>query len=302
MSKSKKIDLKREKSAKPPKAALAKRIAIQSNENGERVAVIQHTTKGYDVPMIRDFLEHLLLEVRCQQAENIKVLRGLGSAESVEKAIASGHVSTPAVIEEFDKFREQYDSALVVATVFGVENATDDESREVMQVLLGKNIARREEQIGHLEALQDLFDEALSCAKLPFGTDEQGNPVQPFVEHEVRKIVDDAFAAGLPSYDELLPQFREHPLATPEVIQQMKQYRIIMARNRDPNRDTEQDMILFGLDHYHHRSLKSLTKDDYIFYVGVRTYAELQFFVAAIHKFVGLPCTDGSPWKEMLPS
>lgn len=296
MSRTKKNDLKRRKKLAARKAALARRIALQPNANGGGVAVIHPANKGYNVPMIRDFLEHLLLEVRCQQSENIKVLRGLDSAGNVEEAIASGNAPTSAVTEEFSKYLTRYESALIAANVFNSENATDAERREVMQVVLEKNIARREEQIGHLEALQELFEEALNCAKVPFGLDEQGNPVQPYVVHKVRKIVDDAFAANLPNYDELLPQFEEHPLARPEIIEQLKQQRMILALNRD----IEGQMILFGLEDYR-RSLKLPRKYEPAFVVEVRTYRELQFLVAAIHKFVGLPCNDGSPWKELLP-
>ena len=145
-------------------------------------------------------------------------------------------------------------------------------------------------QIGHLEALQDLFAEALRCARHPFGIDKDGNPMQPQVVYSVRDLADQAFLSKLPTYEELLPIFSDHLFATEEGIDILRKHdhsTIILAANDA----YDKHLVLFGAE--------LVNSNEKAMVVRVSSFSELQFAIAAIRKFVGIPSTDGSPWKDM---
>lgn len=190
MSTQKNRDAKLRKKRLAKKAAVARRVAFQRDGRSGHV-VAQNSTKGYNVAMIRDFLDHLLLEVRVQHKENVLMLRKLQSSNDLASSIKVANEPSPAEIEQFIKYQSQYESALIEANAFNDENATMAETTEVIRAVMEKNKERRDEQIGHLEALQELFDEALACAKLPFGFDRDGNRIQPCVVRNVRELIDE---------------------------------------------------------------------------------------------------------------
>ena len=94
------------------------------------------------------------------------------------------------LVEQLAPFIGKYETALIPANAFNDEGATEEEIDLVMRAVLEANIAKRDEQIGHFEKLQELFEEALLCAKVPFGHAADGKPVQPTRSISVREFID----------------------------------------------------------------------------------------------------------------
>ena len=84
-------------------------------EAGDQTHVLQHgSSKGYDVEMIRDFLENLLLELRAHHYKNLaglKIMEKHGDARILCKA--DNKVVPPALVEQFEKYWERYETQLL---------------------------------------------------------------------------------------------------------------------------------------------------------------------------------------------
>jgi hypothetical protein len=163
----------------------AKRRIVKDAQTGE---VIGQNHPGYNVPMIRDFIEHLLLECRVQQWEDMQGLKLLG--ESAGPMSFAEQPVSDNLVEQLRPYIKKYVSALVPSHAFNGEGATPEEIRQCQIAFTKMNIQQRDEQIGHLEALEELFDEAFACAKVPFGISANGKPIQPLKEYSVREWVD----------------------------------------------------------------------------------------------------------------
>jgi hypothetical protein len=137
---------------------------------------------GYDVDMIRDFLDQLRWEVRIEQFEST----------------GPTGVIDPELVEQSEKYMQKYGAALQVATYIDGEGATEAQRQRAEQYWREAQAKVTAEQLGHLEALRELFEEALECAALggrPGGgafptctfraldllpPEEGGNPESPF--------------------------------------------------------------------------------------------------------------------------
>ncbi len=160
--------------------------------HGDQIHVIrQNNSKGYDVEMIRDFLDNLLLELRVQHYENLTGLRIMEEHgdQRILREVADQHTD-PALAEQFNKYLAKYQAQLIFDHVIDGENATQAEIDIVTEAALGALTQKRDEQIGHLEALQELFDEALMCAKVPFGVLTDGSVFGPKHAIRVREWID----------------------------------------------------------------------------------------------------------------
>lgn len=266
--------------------------------DGEKRTVIQQgNTKGYDIEMIRDFLDHLLLELRVQYYENQKLLKALGATDDINTAMKVTEEISEKLVKQLQPYQEKYQAALIAANVVDGTSASETESKGVMTAILMGMQAKRDEQLGHLEALQDLFKEALHCARLPFGIDKEGNPIQAQVVHSVRELADQAYVAELPTYEELLPLFNDHVFATEEGVKALREHdrsAVIAAANDAYDRP----LVLYGADLIDQQKKEGKTSvKSVVFPVG--NFSELQFIIAAIAKFVGVPSTDGGPWKDL---
>jgi hypothetical protein len=182
-------DARRKKKLQERAKGKIRRTAII--RDGEKRTIIQQgSTNGYDVEMIRDFLNHLLLEVRVQHYENQKMLKALTSTADLKTALKVREDISEKLVTQLQPYHKKYHSALVRADVIDGRNASETESKEVMTAVLRGMQPKRDEQIGHLEALQELFNEAMYCARLPCGVTQDGNLIQPRVVHSVRELVD----------------------------------------------------------------------------------------------------------------
>ena len=112
---------------------------------------VEISTKRYDVEMIRDFLDQLRLEVRLRMLENTE---GPGERH-------------PDLLAELRKFAEKYDAGLLLAWDLRPEGCTGEEYEAVRSYLRKARGEGRRLQLEHLDALEELFREALRCAMHP---------------------------------------------------------------------------------------------------------------------------------------
>lgn len=112
---------------------------------------VETATKRYDVEMIRDFLDQLRLEVRLRMLENIE----------------QPSAKHPDLLAELRKFTDKYDAGLLLAWDLRPEGCTSEEYEAVRSHLRKARGEGRKLQLEHLEALEELFGEALRCALHP---------------------------------------------------------------------------------------------------------------------------------------
>jgi hypothetical protein len=107
--------------------------------------------KGYDVPMIRDFLEHLLWEVRLNLYEN---------------AAKPGAINQE-LVDKLSVYQGRYGRVTLLATN-QIDTGGETKERIRQAVANFREFMRltREGQIRQLEALQRLFSEAFGCAEM----------------------------------------------------------------------------------------------------------------------------------------
>jgi hypothetical protein len=185
-----------------------------------------------------------------------------------------------------------------MASCIDTANASEAEAKQFAALIMKQMMETRDEQIGHLEALQELFEEALVCARTPFGSTPDGILVEPQRIFRVREIADQMLLSGLPTYEDLLPLHSEHDFATEEGIKFLQNHDKDMpiAARRD---DRGGLLRVYSPDLAIQR--QQAEKGDATIQVrvlSVTSFSELQFVIAAIAKFVGTPCTDGTPWED----
>ena len=180
-----------------------------------------------------------------------------------------------------------------MANAIDGEGVSEAEANGIMKLVLTRNAEKRDEQIGHLEALQELFDEALACAKQPFGHSQDGDVAAPHRVFRVREIIDTLHFDGIPDYDSLQPLFSGHRAASESGIEQLKKAKIIVATS--PSEDAP--LLLFGAAEV--EQLRKQGKETGgILYIPVESFQQLQLVLATSRKFVGPPDTDGGPWRD----
>jgi hypothetical protein len=105
---------------------------------------------GYDRNMIRDFLSHLLWDLRAAVFD------------------AQQHTGTctshPELDEVLDRYFQKYHVGLLPLTVFDHKGATAAQVRAAHRTLRTTLTELRQQQLELLEALSPLFEEALECA------------------------------------------------------------------------------------------------------------------------------------------
>jgi len=164
---------------------------VRQIEGDQTHIFCQTSSKGYDVEMIRDFLEHLLLEVRVQHYEDLQALQLMEKHGDLRTVCeAQDRNISPALVEQIGKYVGKYQTQLVRHDVINGENATQSEIATVAEAFLRAAVQKRDEQVGHLEALQELFDEALMCAKAPFGVLADGRICRTIHQIHVRECID----------------------------------------------------------------------------------------------------------------
>ena len=109
----------------------------------------------YDVGMIRDFIDHLKWELRVAHFEN---------AEGVKSGGKPGRINLE-LVDQLNKFFEKRPRVLLQGLAINAEGVPPDISLAMRKEIFVEREAMRQEQIDHLEALEPLFKEALSCAR-----------------------------------------------------------------------------------------------------------------------------------------
>ncbi|HID78440.1 MAG TPA: hypothetical protein EYP56_20925 [Planctomycetaceae bacterium] len=134
--------------------------------------------RPYDVEMIRDFLDHLLLEVRHQYQEYWQRARDPDSQRQAD----------PQLTRQLATYEQKYASRLVEWHAVDPRGASPEEVRRAVQVLSVRLARRRREQLRHLEALGELFDEALACVLVSRGS-SPGKVIRPVSKRRAVKIL-----------------------------------------------------------------------------------------------------------------
>lgn len=143
--------------------------------DGNTRAEYTQAAGGYDAKMIRDFLDHLLLELRVQLFENTHTLRAL----KARNQHVEGGVVSLSLVEKLRPYYQKYNAVPITSTEYDRTGCSDEEVKEGLAILVELLCRERDEQIGHLEALQPLFEEALKCIASPFGHGEHGEFIRP---------------------------------------------------------------------------------------------------------------------------
>jgi hypothetical protein len=241
--------------------------------------------------MVRDFLDHLLLELRVQHSENLQSLRSLEGKADFSEAIEASAQTSPNLIEQFKKYHAKYETALLFADAIDNRGATEAETRDVAVAMLNAATERRDEQIGHMEALQELFDEAVMCARTPFGVSADGNAVQPIRSWPVREIINGY--AETPDFNELAAAYEDHPYTNQEFIEHLRAAKVIVATHESFVRPR----ILFGK-----AALEACANGEggtcEVLDIRVDGPEDLQFLVATIAKCKGQHDYGGNYYDE----
>lgn len=109
------------------------------------------TKSPYNVGMIRDFLDHLLWELRIAHYENTR---------------DDPDITNPEFIEILEKYQKRHGAVLWTANEIIVKGTTEEEQHQWMPHIKEYFAALHMEAIEHLEALQPVFENALRCAAM----------------------------------------------------------------------------------------------------------------------------------------
>jgi hypothetical protein len=210
---------KKQKSAKKRQQQIRKRRTAVCYDGDKRTVTRHNSMKGYDVEVIRDFLGQLLLELRVQHYENLNLLRALEDIEDPVEAMEATPTS-PKLLEQLGEYMAKYETTLLFADAMDGRNATREELRAAQTASLEMQAKLRDEQIGHMEALQELFDEAILCARTPFEVYADGSEDRPMKFWPVREMIDSCIET--PQCDKLLAENEGHPFTTREFVERVK--------------------------------------------------------------------------------
>jgi hypothetical protein len=106
---------------------------------------------GYDVDMIRDFIEHLTWSLRVDHFEWTSGHKAFNQELDAQLARCARKRSVPRLVSQFSLEKDKPE----------LTNQEMQEARRQFSTYMAK---RRDEQLGHLEALKDLLDEACAHA------------------------------------------------------------------------------------------------------------------------------------------
>jgi hypothetical protein len=155
--------------------------------------------------MIRDFLDHLLWEVRTFHLE---------AMQRVENPLRKDHPVNQELADQLSKYYAKYGRWLLPATAIRIDRVTEEEAADVIRGIYGAKAQVYEEWIQHLEELQGLFCGALKCATLPCRTYEQPMEIlraQDFLERPRDAGDDEPVESGEYRPEEFMPDQDESP-------------------------------------------------------------------------------------------
>jgi hypothetical protein len=113
----------------------------------------------YDVKMIREFLDHLTWELRTCLFE----LQQQITKPSMETPL------NPELLDQLRKHMEKRQCVLLPTMDIDTTGTTESEAHTVVTAISRIEAELRQRQLGHLEAVAGLFEEAMNCAAGPPG-------------------------------------------------------------------------------------------------------------------------------------
>jgi hypothetical protein len=124
---------------------------------------------GYDVEMIRDFLEQLLWEVRVNHFDN-----------------TNKNPDNPELAEQLKKYHRKYQRTLVPFIKLDTAGLDKQQIDDGRQRLRSRVAALRQRQLDALESLQPLFEYAMIAAQQPSSVDHA--PVIPVRVDQIDQV------------------------------------------------------------------------------------------------------------------
>lgn len=225
------------------------------------------------------------------------VLRNLTAGGTIDRSIESVGLSDD-LLQQFTTYQSKYGSTLILADQINSDGAGEEETNAYAMDLLRRKANERDEQLGHLEALKRLFEEALQCTTLRFGVTADGHAGPPTRMHHVRGgcDVDNDSGRARPN-DEHAPKLISRTCATvEEAVRSSRGCDVIVAVSAAG----EKIVVLYGAEKV--RQFVEQGQGDYTKWVvaeiTVRNFEELQSAIAAVRKYIGNPDTDGSGYRD----
>ena len=127
----------------------------QSRPGSDRPSKNGRASSSYDLEMIRDFLDHLMWELRVVHFENTN-------------APGTDHGE---LMSQLQKYQRKYpgSTALMAMTVMKTDGYSQDDIGRARRKLRWMRAQQAEDAIELLEALEPVFEEALTCAAMSAG-------------------------------------------------------------------------------------------------------------------------------------
>ena len=174
---------------KKQKANVKPKLKPKAKMKPEVDRKLRPTPKGYDVRMIRDFLDHLNLELRLSHYGHERLI---GNPMGDKPA-------NPELGEQLEKYRTKYERVLLLVDDFPPE-VMDPKYRLSHAQYHTQQAGLRDRQLKNLKAMQRLFKEALKCSSMPmYGPDGQ-------IKMPAKAIQTDKF---LKAYDPMLHLYED---------------------------------------------------------------------------------------------
>ena len=128
--------------------------------------------RGYDVQMIRDFIDHLTWEVCIRKFEH---------------TAKQGTVNSE-LVEQLEPYIKKYDCGLLFATALETKDCSDDEIKQADEIINAVNLKVCDQWSQSLESLGGLFKQALEAAT--YRLSEYGPNELPAVVISARDLLD----------------------------------------------------------------------------------------------------------------
>lgn len=184
-------DTKRRKAQKKQQAQRKEQVrSAKFEQNGKTMLLRQGG--GYNVEMIRDFFDHLMLELKNRRDEAEVLLQSLEEGDPWRFAYSkSQKITSPVDDELYSKYLGKYRCALLATNSINTEGASDEEIAMFLKAHRTSQIDTCDKMMACLQELEPQLDEALLCAKYPYSPMADGGMAAPTREFRVLDQIDD---------------------------------------------------------------------------------------------------------------
>ncbi len=122
--------------------------------------------KGYDLPMIRDFL----IQLRCELRAALREMTGPADVDE-------------ELVQELTPLVQKYDSTLMFVDAIDAQDESQGRVQTAARELRARQALLRQEQLERLEVLEGLFNQAFDAGS--YSLANQGQPVRSWTVEEI---------------------------------------------------------------------------------------------------------------------